>query len=287
MKSKLGRIILLYLTVLLALSLGASGAGIRGKIGSFAVYYSDQAPLSEFEEFDLLVFDSEYYPNLDALADRKKTLLGYLSLGEVEKNRPHFQEVKEEGILLQENRYWKGSFFVDVRDPRWTKRVIEELVPRVLERGFHGLFLDTLDNPAHLERTDSRRFKGMTSAAACLVKSIRYHYPTIKIMMNRAYEILPEVENEIDMVLGESLRADYNFETQSYQRVEEREYKDQVKLLQDARARSNSLLVFALDYWDPDDRAGIAELYRLERSNGFIPYVATIDLDRLVKEPIR
>src|SRR3990172_5248627 len=49
--------------------------------------------------------------------------------------------------------------------------------------------------------------------------TIRLHYPTIKIMMNRAYEILPEVEQSIDMELGESVFADYDAKAKTYRLV--------------------------------------------------------------------
>jgi len=219
------------------------------------------------------------------LSDRGKTLLAYLSLGEVEEHRPYFPAVKAEGILLHENRAWRGSYFVDLRDPRWTARVIEQLIPDVLHRGFDGLFLDTLDDAADLERSDPARYRGMTAAATRLVRTIRLHYPTIKIMMNRAYEILPDVEEYIDIELGESIFADYDFETKRYRLVKRAIYREQVRLLKAAQRRRPDLAVFTLDYWDPADTAGVARIYREQRANGFEPYVATLELDRIVREP--
>jgi uncharacterized protein (TIGR01370 family) len=252
---------------------------------AWVVYYADQAPPDAFNPYHLVVLESESYPPLRPLSDRGKTLLGYLSLGEVEDHRRYFASVKAEKILLQENKDWKGSYFVDVRDPRWTRRVIEQLIPQILRRGFDGLFLDTLDNPAHLERVNPSRFRGMTAAAARLVRTIRLHFPTIKVMMNRGYEILPEVEGHIDMVLGESVFADYDFKTKSYRLVAPQLYQEQVKILQAARKRRPDLGIFTLDYWDPADKAGIARIYREQRANGFEPYVATVELDRIIPEP--
>ena len=251
----------------------------------WVVYYSDRASPQEFSEYSLIVLESQSYSRLRPLTDLGKPLLGYLSLGEVEAYRPYFEEVKAEKILLQENANWKGSYFVDLRDPRWTRRVVEQLIPGILRRGFDGLFLDTLDNAAYLERENPTRYRGMTAAAARLVRTIRLHYPTIKIMMNRAYEILPEVERQIDMELGESVLADYDAKTKTYRRVPEELYREQVRLLQAARKRRPELKVFTLDYWDPSDTVGIARIYREQRANGFEPYVATVELDRIVKEP--
>jgi uncharacterized protein (TIGR01370 family) len=251
----------------------------------WVVYYAAAAPVEAFSEYSLIVLDADHHPALGPLSARGKLLLGYISLGEVERHRSHFSEVEAEGILLQENKQWPGSYFVDLRDSRWTQRVVEELVPGILRRGFDGLFLDTLDNAGALERADPTGYAGMTKAAARLVRTIRIHFPTIKIMLNRAYEILPVVEREVDMVLGESVLADYDFEKKNYQRVEAETYRQQIKILQAAKARRPELRILTLDYWNPEDPKGIRQIYREQRANGFEPYVATIKLDRIVPEP--
>src|SRR5262245_38600002 len=105
----------------------------------WAAYYSNSAPIPEFDGFSLLVLDSDHHPALQYLLGQGKMLLGYLSVGEVERNRSYFAAVRSENILLQENRNWAGSYFVDVRDPRWSKRVLEELIPQILKSGFGGV----------------------------------------------------------------------------------------------------------------------------------------------------
>lgn len=251
----------------------------------WAVYYAADLPPTAFYGYDLVVFESDQHPPLEPLVDRGKKVLGYLSLGEVNESRPYFAEVKGEGLLLVENENWKGSYFVDVRDMRWTKRVIDELVPAILRHGFQGVFLDTLDNPGHLERTDAKAYAGMTEAGARLVRTLRRNFPRMTIVLNRGYDLLPSVERDIDMVLGESVYADYDFAAKRYGRVDEGTYRQQVELLQAAARRQPKLKVLTLDYWDPDDAAGIAEIYRIQAANGFSPYVATVELDRLVPAP--
>jgi uncharacterized protein (TIGR01370 family) len=253
--------------------------------GTWVCYYSDLAPLAAFNNFDLLVLDSDSHPALGPLSDRGKRLFGYISVGEVENHRSYFNEVQAEGILLQENVNWKGSFFVDVRDLRWTKRIVEKLIPEMLRRGFHGIFLDTVDNAPHLERVDARRYRGMTAGMVSLIRAIRQHFPRVPVIMNRGFEILPEVESHIDMVLGESVFADYDFETKKYRLTPSIQYRSQVALLKEAQRRRPELTVLTLDYWDPADTAGLAHIYREQRANGFIPYVATLELDEIVPEP--
>jgi hypothetical protein len=174
---------------------------------------------------------------------------------------------------------------VDVRDQRWRSRVIEQLVPGILARGFQGVFLDTLDNPVELERRDPKTYRGMAAAATNLIKALRQSFPSITIMMNRGYGLLPEVGGSIDIVLGESVYSTYDFERKTYRLVSTEDYREQVRLLKEARKRNPGLRVCSLDYWDPVDFKGIRRIYREERANGFEPYVATIGLDRIVEEP--
>jgi len=272
--------------VLLLLVMAALGWGVEAeKRTRWVVYYSDAIPSETFEDFEIIVLDCDHYPPLAPLRRKGKRLLGYISLGEVESYRPHFAAVKADGILLQENIYWKGSYYVDLRDERWTARVIEKLVPGILAKGFDGLFLDTLDNAADLVNRDAEKYEGMTAAAADLVIKIRKHFPEITIMMNRAYQLLPKVEKDINIVLGESVFATYDFESKSYRWVPREEYGYQVNLLRAARKRCPSLRIFTLDYWNPEDHEGLRKIYRVQRANGFEPYVSTIELDRVVLEP--
>ena len=240
------------------------------------VYYNDQASFEEFAGYETVVFDSEYHPDLAPFQDQ--TLLGYISLGEAEKERSYFPEVKAEGILLQENVNWPGSFYVDMRDGQWEKRVVEQLVPQILAEGFQGIFMDTLDNPEELDA----KYPGMRAAAVKLVKAIRTRFPNIKIMMNRGYQLLPEVAPYIDMELGESVYTTYNFETKKHSLSPE--YAIQVELLNRGKAKNPNLEIYTLDYWDPTDKAGIKKIYQIQRKNGFIPYVSTVDLHKIIPE---
>jgi uncharacterized protein (TIGR01370 family) len=247
------------------------------------VYYSDKLPPSAFEKYDLLVFDSEYHPYLPPLNQTNKTILGYISLGEVEGHRFFYKRIRQKGILMQENPFWKGSYYVDVRDQRWGKFIIEEVIPYILKKGFDGLFFDTLDNQIELERANPEKYAGMVEASINLIKAIRKHFPDIKIMLNRAYQIAPEVANDIDMILGESVFADYDFENKTYNLVEEDLYRKQVDMLQAVRGINESLKIYTLDYWNPDDKEGIQKIYNEQRANGFIPLVSTIDLHQIIE----
>ncbi len=271
-----------------ALILALAAAGRAGaEDDRWVVVYTPNHPVEAFADFRLVVFDSIHHPPLRPLLEQRKTVLGYISLGEVENYRDHYKAVEAEGVLLGANPNWPDSRYVDVRDVRWTRRVVEDLVPRILHKGFTGIFIDTLDNPADLERTDPQKFKGMTDAAANLVKAIRRHYPGIYIMLNRAYEILPSVDGHIDAVLGESVMTEIDFAKNAYRLAAAQDYALQVQWLQAAKKRQPRLRIYTLDYWPPEDAAGILRIYNEQRRNGFSPYVSVKALDRVFREPGR
>ncbi|HXE43073.1 MAG TPA: endo alpha-1,4 polygalactosaminidase, partial [Candidatus Baltobacteraceae bacterium] len=98
----------------------------------FAVYYADQAKLEEFKPYQLVVLDGTHHPDLQPLKEDGKILLGYLSLGEVNKNSPAFATLRTHNLVLQENPNWKDAYAIDIRDPQWAKIVLEDLVPAIL-----------------------------------------------------------------------------------------------------------------------------------------------------------
>jgi endo-alpha-1,4-polygalactosaminidase (GH114 family) len=230
-------------------------------------YYAADAPVSTLTKFDLFVFDSDAHPAIAPLKERGKTAVGYLSIGEVNSTRAYFADVKTQNLILTENKNWKGSFFVDVRNPLWTQRILEDLIPKILHSGFDGVFLDTVDNAPYLEQTEPQRYRGMSDAMVSLIKTIRRNYPSIKIVVNRGFDILPKIEGDIDMVLGESI------------------VDSQVTLLKHMKKRRPSLTILTLDYVDPKDRNAVIQAYRRQRANGFNPYVSTRELNMIFEEP--
>jgi len=261
-----------------------SPAADNGPIPKFAVYYADKVPAKRFKAYDLVVLDPSY-PDIKALGEDGKTVLGYLSVGEVSRHSSYYARLKNKGLLISENKNWKGSYLVDIRAREWQKILIEDSIPSLIGMGFDGIFLDTLDSPLDAERRNGKAYGGMSDAAVKFIKAVRLHYPSLKIMVNRAYSILPEIAALIDMEMGESVFTDYNFDKKAYGKVAPALYKQQVKWLQEAKKINPSLEIYTLDYADPLDSAFIREIYSVQRANGFTPYVATIGLEEIVDEP--
>jgi polysaccharide biosynthesis protein PelA len=104
-------------------------------------------------------------------------------------------------------------------------------------------------------------------------------------MVNRGYAVLSRAAGSFDMLLGESVFTTWDAGSGSYRLSSEPDYRWQTDRMRDAQRRDPKLRLFSLDYWSPDDPRGIARIYAEERANGFIPYVGTKDLTRIVLEP--
>jgi polysaccharide biosynthesis protein PelA len=138
------------------------------------------------------VLDSQYHPPLKPLKTQQKILLGYISLGEITQENPFFETAQKKGISLHENKNWPGSYFVDLRNPAWLEYIVNTAIPNVINQGFDGIFLDTIDTAEYLETLDPKKYSGLKRAAINLLHLIRLNYPYIKIMLNRGFPLLPQ-----------------------------------------------------------------------------------------------
>lgn len=258
-------------------------AGKKNTLKSFAIYYGSAEKAEAFSVFDLIVLESSYSKIVDDLKKEKKIVLAYLSVGEVNSSREYFAKVKEKGLLLENNPNWPEAFLVDIRNPEWGCYLIETLLPAILDKGFDGIFIDTLDSPMEKERTNPGKYKGMRNSAVSFIEKARHDYPDMKIMLNRAYGIAPDVAHAIDYMLGESVCNTYDFNTGKYLPVQAEVQATQLKILSDIKERNPKIKVMTLDYCDDKDHSRRREIYRKQRKHGFIPYVTTIDLCKISK----
>ena len=248
------------------------------------VYYGKQIPELDLNLYNPIVLDPQTEINVHALKVKEKEVLGYLALTEVSPHNEWFTVIKERQLLIKEDPDWPGSWMVDIRNPFWEKLLIEEVIPKILTRGFTGLFYDQLDIAMELEKSDSLRYAGMTQAAIQLVRHIHDKFPHLRFMLNRAYEIIPQVGNHIDYLLAETFLTSYDFKTQQYYLRSQKEIDWQLGQVNQARRVFPHLVAFSVDYWDPQDKKMIKYLYERERAYCLRPYITTINLISVTPE---
>lgn len=253
-------------------------------IAAWAVVYAREVDPARLTPFGLVVVDAEVAVPAAALKRSGAKVIAYLSLGEVHRSRAYFTRVEDAGWLVRENASWKGSFLVDVRHEGWRRMVVGELAPAILERGFDGLFLDTLDTAEVLEGEDPARFGGSIREMADLVKALRAKYPTAVLLPNNAFRVLEHVASAVDGVVAESVFATYDFSTKRYHRLADAPKEYKLALLTDVRRR-HRLPVFTIEYAPPSEAELTAYAADASRAASFVPYVTTIDLQSVHPPP--
>lgn len=249
----------------------------------WAVYYAKELPAETFRDYDLVVFDRIYYPDFEKLKGRT-TVLAYVSLGEVHGDTDEHKLLAEQKSLMGTKSKW-NSYTVDITAKTWQK-IIEAQVEDAMNKGFDGIMLDTLDSALHLADMESEEKSARAQEAAIkIISDLHKHYPAMKIMLNRGFEILPRVASVIDYALGESMLATTDISTGQSSLFPPNTYQSTASRLTTARAAAPKLKLYTLDYWNMEDVEGLAKLYAIQRAHGFTPYVTTPDLRRHTPEP--
>jgi polysaccharide biosynthesis protein PelA len=249
------------------------------------VYYANTEESLAFVDYNIIVFDRDKHPSLQNLQSRGSVIFAYMSLGEAEKDRADYEEVKHLILPSEENPHWKGRYAVDVRDPDWTRYLIEDVIPHIVEQGFDGIFLDTLDRAEELERSQPQRYSGMIKAASNIIRAIHYNYPHLKIMTNRGFAVLPHVLSDIDYILVESILVNYDHKNGNHALFPDSTYEQLVDTVQGFKKKAPHLKILSLDYWNMDDTDTVKAIYQRQRMQGFLPYVTSIELNRIHAEP--
>lgn len=249
---------------------------------NWLAYYGKQA--ADFQPFDPIVLDADIHPDL-APWKSIKTLLGYLSVGEIASTRPYFKDARAAGVLISQDPNNPGAWYVDVRKAAWRDMLINTIIPSILNQGFKGLLLDTLDASIYLERVNPIAYRGMIDAAVNLVFCIHNAFPQAKLMLSDAYPILNRVGGYIDYALGNTVLTWYDPKSELYYYTTREMYESAVSYLRNAKVLFPSLTLMSLDYWNPNDPYTITQIYRRERQNGFRPYVGPARLQQIVLEP--
>lgn len=251
----------------------------------WAVDYGPASDPAIARRYRLLVLEPHHARPIAPLRGPGSRLLGYVSLGEVERNRSYFAALDAAGALGPPNPNWPDARMLDLRHEAARRAVIERIVPDVLALGYDGIFIDTMDSVEAMEQQNPIANKGMVAAGAALIGQLRARFPAMRMMLNRGYAMLPDVATRIDVVLGEAMASRWNFTTKRYELLSDSDWQWQADRLRAAKARNPALTLTTLDYWDPSAARQIAGLYARERAAGFRPYVATLALDRLIPEP--
>lgn len=249
--------------------------------GSIALYYAANPPIKMLNEFDRVVLEADAVSaaqmsefNVDA--DVKSTLFAYLSVGEVGPTREWSSSI-DKNWVLGENKNWNSSV-MDMANPGWQAFLMSR-AEELLNKGFQGFFLDTMDSYQLFAKTDAERQRQQRGTTS-FIASLKTKYPNVQLIANRGFELLPSIATYLDVIAAESLYARWHGGSGGYQDVPE---GDREWLLgQLIHARTNyGLEALSIDYVPPNQRDQARQVARKIAGHGIIPWVSTPGLDQM------
>ncbi len=249
--------------ILATLALGQPIQSKLAGITSFVVYYGNNRSFADqLIHFNLAIVqpNTVSFGKLQELKAKGVRVVAYLSIGEAEGSMIGLPK----GWVLGTNPDW-GSKYVDANQSGWRETVFK-WAKDILDIGFDGLFLDTLDTVDLFPKSKA----GMVQ----IVEGLRKQFPNAVIVQNRGFAVLAQTSAFIDAVMFEDFSTLYDFKTQKYSPNE-----GDPKLLLPYLERG--LVVLALDYALPTQKDLIARAYKRAKKYGFVPYVTTISLTEL------
>jgi endo-alpha-1,4-polygalactosaminidase (GH114 family) len=245
-------------------------------------YYGSNSDIAPFKNVPLIVLASETNININKLVLNKQIVLGYLSIGELNPTQDDYEKLKKNLHFLEENKAWKSQM-IDIRSSLWKDYLLNIAIPKLVSKGFNGLFLDTLDGPIYLEQKEPIKNIGMTKNLVQIIKEIHQKFPRLYIMANRGIEAASDYAPYVNSILAESFFTDYNFTTLKYELKNQVLVKEYLAILDNVK-KNYPIKIYSLDYWNPKDKKGIAYIYKEQYKRNFIPYVATINLDEIIEK---
>lgn len=248
----------------------------------WAAYYDKKVPAEYFIGHDLVVFDAEHHPDFRRLQP-KTTVLAYLSIGEIHGHATYLNELRTAGAILSRNPKW-DSYIVDPRNKKWRDMLLTQKIPALVAAGFDGFMLDTIDSPLNVDSSKAED-EAIYAASVSLIREIRKQFPTMKIMLNRGFELLGPIGGTIDYALAESTFSRYEGEGKKPVIWDHSAQRPIVEMLRRAKIKNPKLKIYTLDYWDMNDVQGVQFVYQVQRLRGFVPYVASPDLRTTHAEP--
>jgi polysaccharide biosynthesis protein PelA len=242
-----------------------------------AFFYGSNPPWDELRAFDIVVVEPEHGIDPRQHATPTTQVYAYVSVGEIERQRPYAKDLPE-AWRPGANEPW-NSVVIDQTQPEWPKFLVERIIAPLWKAGYRGFFLDTLDSFHIISKTDEARAK-QVAALVKNVRAIRTAFPEARLIFNRGFEILPQLNREVTAVAVESIYRGWDAKEGKYVEVSQQDRDwilDQMKRVRE----EYGLPTIAIEYTAPGERELARETALRVAALGFTPWVTASDLGQL------
>lgn len=226
--------------------------------------------------YDTLVIDphSNFDPND---CNSLNQTHAYVSLGEVALDAPYIKLIRPEWIIGK-NKAWNNNLVIDQTQIAWQTFFITKIITPLWNKGYRGFFFDTTDSywlAVHNPLLQQKQIDSMAS----LIHQIKQRYPEASIILNRGFNLLPQVRRDINAVVIESIHHGWNQQKQVYETTS---VKEQSLLLTEiSKLRAMNLPIIGLDYLPPSQQDKAQTLANQMTQEGLIPWISDNKLQQI------
>lgn len=226
-------------------------------------------------QYDLVVVDGEVASaeQIAALKSSGAIVLGYLSVGTIERGRAWFRRAKPYRL-----DFWGdwGEWYADTSAPEY-RVLMRRVAARLLRKGFSGLFLDNVDMIS-----DHRgQARGMRRLVRKLAEAV--HAGSGFLFAQNGDEIMTPLLPVLDGWNREDLTYSYDFDAEQYAAVSDDDHAAALSALRAIRAEG--VLTLATDYLAAGSDAAAAIARENACGVGAVSFVSDIDLTRMPSPP--
>ncbi len=161
---------------------------------SFAVYYGFGRE-DEIASFDLAVIEASGHENaaLERLKRSGTRLLAYLSFIEVAPESSACSRLSENDFLKHSGRPVMNraynNLLADLGSEKWQSILMERITDLYLNRGFDGIFIDTLADIEYFNLPATRK-NALVNSAVAFLRRLRGYFPELILVQNNGTEFL-------------------------------------------------------------------------------------------------
>jgi endo-alpha-1,4-polygalactosaminidase (GH114 family) len=249
-------------------------------VRSFALALGDGALAKgltrRYRGYDLITVDGQVATRHEVARLRRggRVVLGYVSVGTIERGRPWFRAARPYRLDLWDD--W-GEWYADVARRGFRRLIERRVAPALLAKGFDGLFLDNVD----MVETHARRTHGMRMLVRALAH--RVHARGGLLFAQNGESSIDPLLPVLDGWNREDVSFTYDFDHHAY--VPAEGTRGAQRALR--RIARHGLLVTATDYVRAGDSAARDEAIANACAAGAAPFVSDIQLTRVDQPPAR
>jgi len=165
---------------------------------------------------------------------------------------------------------------LDLSNPGYTQFLMGR-IDSLVEAGYSGLFLDTMDSYQLYATTENQR-KRQEIALGLFVKQVSERHAGIRLIANRGFEVLEYTGPYLEAIAAESLFSSWDNTSKNYVDVPEADRAWLLGKLNTAK-KQFGLDVVSIEYLPPERRDEARQVAASIANFGFTPWVSTPALD--------